>query len=210
VPLIVALMALRVDHEERAEGARLVGLIVGFTGVIVLLGLDVAGRPGELLGALAILVAAVGYAAGPMIIKHRFGDIDPLGPVTASMGISALVLAPAAALSAPSAMPSTQTLLSVLVLGLACSALGFLLFFALIHAVGPGRATVITFVNPVVAVALGIALLDEGLGPSAVAGLLLILAGSWLSTGGRTPPGLTSRVEGRRRRREAAAAAHLG
>jgi drug/metabolite transporter (DMT)-like permease len=209
VPLIVALMALRVDHEERAEGARLVGLIVGFTGVIVLLGLDVAGRPGELLGALAILVAAVGYAAGPMIIKHRFGDIDPLGPVTASMGISALVLAPAAALSAPSAMPSTQTLLSVLVLGLACSALGFLLFFALIHAVGPGRATVITFVNPVVAVALGIALLDEGLGPSAVAGLLLILAGSWLSTGGRTPPGLMSRVEGRRRRREAAAA-HLG
>jgi drug/metabolite transporter (DMT)-like permease len=88
VPLIVALMALRVDHEERAEGSRLVGLIVGFTGVVVLLGLDVAGRPGELLGALAILLAAVGYAAGPMIIKHRFRTIDPLGPVTASMGIS--------------------------------------------------------------------------------------------------------------------------
>ena len=64
MPLIVALMALRVDHEERAEGARLVGLIVGFAGVVVLLGLDVAGRPGELLGALAILLAAVGYAAG--------------------------------------------------------------------------------------------------------------------------------------------------
>jgi drug/metabolite transporter (DMT)-like permease len=203
VPLIVALMALRIDHEERAEGARLVGLIVGFTGVIVLLGLDVAGRPGELLGALAILLAAVGYAAGPMIIKHRFREIDPLGPITASMGISAVVLAPAAAFSAPAAMPSTQTLLSVLVLGLACSALGFLLFFALIHAIGPGRATVITFVNPVVAVALGIALLGEGLGPSAIAGLLLILAGSWLSTGGRTPPGVMTRVEGRRRRREA-------
>ena len=188
VPLIVALMALRIDHEERAEGARLVGLIVGFTGVVVLLGLDVAGRPGELLGALAILLAAVGYAAGPMMIKHRFGAIDPLGPVTASMGISALVLAPAAAFSAPPALPSGDALLSVLVLGLACSALGFLLFFALIHEVGPGRATVITFVNPVVAVALGIALLGEGLGPSAVAGLLLILAGSWLSTGGGCRP----------------------
>jgi drug/metabolite transporter (DMT)-like permease len=188
VPLIIALMALRIDHEERAEGARLVGLIVGFAGVVVLLGLDVAGRPGELLGAFAILLAAIGYATGPMIIKHRFGELDPLGPVTASMGISALVLAPAAAFSAPPAMPSAQTLLSVLVLGLACSALGFLLFFALIHAVGPGRATVITFVNPVVAVALGIVLLGEGLGPSAIAGLLLILAGSWLSTGGRLPP----------------------
>jgi drug/metabolite transporter (DMT)-like permease len=200
VPLIVALMALRVDHEERAEGSRLVGLIVGFTGVVVLLGLDVAGRPGELLGALAILLAAVGYAAGPMIIKHRFRTIDPLGPVTASMGISALVLAPAAAFSAPSAAPSADALISVVVLGLACSAAGFLLFFALIHEVGPGRATVITFVNPVVAVALGIALLGEGLGPSAVAGLLLILAGSWLSTGGRMPPGLMTRVAARRRR----------
>jgi drug/metabolite transporter (DMT)-like permease len=200
VPLIVALIALRVDHEERAEGSRLVGLIVGFAGVVVLLGLDVAGRPGELLGALAILLAAVGYACGPMIIKHRFRGIDPVGPVTASMGISALVLAPAAAFSAPTAAPSGEALLSVVVLGLACSALGFLLFFALIHEVGPGRATVITFVNPVVAVGLGIALLGEGLGPSAVAGLLLILAGSWLSTGGRLPPGLMTRVSARRRR----------
>jgi drug/metabolite transporter (DMT)-like permease len=204
VPLIVALIALRVDHEERAEGSRLVGLVVGFTGVVVLLGLDVAGRPGELLGGLAVLLAAVGYAIGPMMIKHRFRAIDPLGPVTASIGISALVLAPAAALSAPDSVPSGQTVMAVIVLGLACSAAGFLLFFALIHEVGPGRATVITFVNPVVAVALGIALLDEGLGPSAVAGLLLILAGSWLSTGGRLPPGLMTPVTARRRRSRAA------
>jgi drug/metabolite transporter (DMT)-like permease len=204
VPLIVALIALRIDHEERAEGSRLVGLVVGFTGVVVLLGLDVAGRPGELLGGFAVLLAAVGYAIGPMMIKHRFRAIDPVGPVTASMGISALVLLPVAALSVPDSVPSGQTVMSVIVLGLACSAAGFLLFFALIHEVGPGRATVITFVNPVVAVALGIALLDEGLGPSAVAGLLLILAGSWLSTGGRLPPGLMTPVTARRRRSRAA------
>ena len=202
VPLIVALIALRVDHEERAEGSRLVGLVVGFTGVVVLLGLDVAGRPGELLGGLAVLLAAVGYAIGPMIIKHRFREIDPVGPVTVSIGISALVLAPAAAFSTPDAVPSGQTIMSVIVLGLACSALGFLLFFALIYEVGPGRATVITFVNPVVAVALGIVLLDEGIGLSAAAGLLLILAGSWLSTGGRMPPGLMTRAQTPRRRDE--------
>jgi drug/metabolite transporter (DMT)-like permease len=194
VPLVVALMALRVDPDERAEGTRLAGLLIGFVGVVVLLGLDVAGRPGELLGAFAILLAAVGYAAGPMIIKHRFGDLDPLGPVTASMGISALVLTAPALGTAPTSMPSGDTIVSVLVLGLACSALAFLLFFALINEVGPGRATVITYVNPVVAVALGVTLLDESLAPSAVAGLLLILAGSWLSTGGRLPPGLTRRL----------------
>lgn len=199
VPLVVALMALRVDPDERAEGSRLVGLLVGFGGVVVLLGLDVAGRPGELLGALAILLAAVGYAAGPMIIKHRFRDLDPLGPVTASMGISAVVLALPAFGSAPAEMPSGDTIVSVLVLGLACSALAFLLFFALIGEVGPGKATVITYVNPVVAVALGVTLLGESLGPSAVAGLLLILAGSWLSTGGRMPPGLMRRLGWARR-----------
>jgi len=199
VPLVVALMALRVDAEERAEGSRLVGLVIGFAGVVVLLGLDVAGRPGELLGALAILLAAVGYAAGPMIIKQKLRSLDPLGPVTASMGISGLVLTVPALASAPASVPSGQTLLSVLVLGLFCSALAFLFFFALIQDVGPGRATVITYVNPVVAVALGVTLLGEGLGPTAVAGLLLILAGSWLSTGGRLPPGLMTRVGGRRR-----------
>jgi drug/metabolite transporter (DMT)-like permease len=199
VPLVVALMALRVDPDERAEGARLAGLVIGFAGVVVLLGLDVAGRPGELLGALAILLAAVGYAAGPMIIKHRLGTLDPVGPVTASMGISALVLTPAALASAPSSVPSADTILSVLVLGLVCSALAFLLFFALIHEVGPGRATVITYVNPVVAVTLGVVLLGENVGLSAVAGLLLILAGSWLSTGGRLPPGLMTRLAPRRR-----------
>ena len=200
VPLVVALMALRMDPDERAEGSRLIGLMVGFAGVVVLLGLDVAGRPGELLGALAILLAAVGYAAGPMIIKHRFRDLDPLGPVTASMGISGLVLALPAFASAPTAMPSDETIVSVLVLGLACSALAFLLFFALIGEVGPGKATVITYVNPVVAVALGVTLLGESLGPTAVAGLLLILAGSWLSTGGRMPPGLMRRMGGARQR----------
>src|SRR5829696_6772808 len=129
VPLVFALIALRVDPDERAEGSRLAGLVLGFAGVVVLLGLDVAGRPGELLGALAILLAAVGYAAGPMIIKHRLGTMAPLGPVTSSLGISALLLEPPAFATAPSATPSGQTIVSVLVLGLACSAVAFLFFF---------------------------------------------------------------------------------
>lgn len=192
VPLIVAVLAVRFDHAERAHGSRLVGLVVGFVGVVVLLGLDVAGRPGELLGAAAILVAAIGYAIGPMIIKHRFADLDAVGPITASMGVSMVVLAPFA-LASPPDSPGTDAILSVLVLGVVCSAIGFLAFFALIANVGPGKATIITYVNPVVAVALGVALLDESPGPSAIAGLLLILAGSWLSTGGKLPPSLRSR-----------------
>jgi drug/metabolite transporter (DMT)-like permease len=196
VPLVVALLAIRYDHAERAHGSRLAGLVVGFAGVVVLLGLDVAGRPGELLGAAAILLAAVGYAVGPMLIKMRLSDLDPLGPVTASMGISMVLLAPFALATWPAEAPDGDAIASVLVLGVVCSAIAFLAFFALIAETGPGKATIITYVNPVVAVALGVALLDERLGPSAVAGLLLILAGSWLSTGGKLPPGLAARRRG--------------
>ncbi|MEA2292813.1 MAG: hypothetical protein QOE86_452, partial [Solirubrobacteraceae bacterium] len=83
VPMIVALLALRFDPAERVTGVRLAGLLIGFGGVVALVGIDVAGRGGELLGALAILLAAVGYAAGPMLLNRRFADLDP----RASMGV---------------------------------------------------------------------------------------------------------------------------
>ena len=87
-------------------------------------------------------------------------------------------------------MPPADALVSIVVLGLVCTALAFVVFSFLIVEVGPGRALVITYVNPVVAVVLGVVILGESLGPGAIAGLLLILAGSWLSTDGRLPPGL--------------------
>lgn len=98
-----------------------------------------------------------------------------------------IMLAPAAGLSAPSEMPTGDAISALVALGLVCTALAFWLWFTLIAEVGPSRASIITYVNPVVAVALGVTPLDESLSASAVAGLLLILAGSWLSTGGRPP-----------------------
>lgn len=189
LPLVVAVVGGHLDRAERARGTRLAGLLVGFAGVVALLGLDVAGDPRELAGAAAVLVATLGYAAGPMIVKHRLRELAPLGPVCASFGLASLLLAPLAALGAPSEVPGGDAIASVVVLGIACSALAFLAFFALIAAIGPGRASVITYVNPVIAVALGVAILDERPGPAALAGLLLVLAGSWLATGGRLPPG---------------------
>jgi drug/metabolite transporter (DMT)-like permease len=94
----------------------------------------------------------------------------------------------------------------VAVLGLICTALAFLIFFRLIAEIGPSRATIITYVNPVVALALGVAILDEHVTTGTVAGLLLILAGSWLSTDGRLPPGLAAVASQVRRRRGGAAA----
>jgi drug/metabolite transporter (DMT)-like permease len=202
VPLIVAVLALRFDRAERATGSRLVGLFVGFAGVIALVGLDVAGDGDELLGAGAILLAAVGYAIGPMLLKKRLADIDPRAIMAGALTIAALALTPAAIVAPPSGAVSGDAIASLIVLGIFCTAAAFVLFAALITEVGPSRASVITYVAPAVAVALGVVALDERPGPGAIAGLLLILAGSWLSTGGRLPPGLHA-LTTRRRRQDA-------
>jgi drug/metabolite transporter (DMT)-like permease len=199
VPLIVALLALRFDRSERATGRRLVGLLVGLAGVVALVGIDVAGSGRELLGAAAIGVAAFGYAVGPMVLKRHMADLDPRATMGVSLALASLLLAPAAAIAPPAAMPSGAALLSLGVLGLFCTAAAFVFMGLLVADVGPGRALVITYVNPVVAVALGVTILGESVGPGAVAGLLLILAGSWLSTDGRLPPGLTAMLTRRRR-----------
>ena len=126
-----------------------------------------------------------------------------------SLAIAAVVLAPFAALAPPKEMPGTDALVSLVILGVACTALAFVIFAALIAEIGPGRALVITYVNPVVAVALGVVVLGERPGAGAIAGLLLIIAGSWLSTDGRLPPGLAGIGRRRRERRRAAAESPL-
>jgi drug/metabolite transporter (DMT)-like permease len=198
VPLMGALLAFRFDHSERPTPVRAVGLIVGFGGVIALVGIDVAGNSKQLLGTAMILLAAVGYAIGPMLIKHRLADLDPRATIGGSLAIAAVLLTPAVALDPPHAVPPAGAIAAVVVLGLLCTAAAFVIFTVLIREAGTSRATVITYVNPVIAVALGVALLSERPGAGAVAGLLLILAGSWLSTDGRLPPGVAEWIARRR------------
>jgi drug/metabolite transporter (DMT)-like permease len=198
VPLLVALLALRFDASERASGRRLVGLLVGFGGVVALVGVDLAGNSAELLGAGAVALAAVGYAAGPMILKRHMADLDPRATMGVSLAIAAVILAPVAAIDPPSGPIPTDSIVALVVLGLLCTAAAFVVMAVLVADVGPGKALVITYVNPVVAVALGVAVLDERPGAGAIAGLLLILAGSWLSTDGRLPPSLIARFSRRR------------
>ncbi len=194
VPLIGTVLAIRFDHSERPTPTRALGLATGFAGVIALVGLDVAGHRGELLGIGAIMLTAIGYAIGPMLIKHRFAGVDPRATMGASLAIAAALLTPWAALDLPPRTPAAGAVGAVVVLGLLCTATAFVVYSILIGEAGTSRATVITYVNPVVAVTLGVLLLGERPGAGAVAGLLLILAGGWLSTDGRLPPGVASLI----------------
>ena len=179
VPLIGAGLALAVGHEERLDARRLGGLLLGLAGVGVLVGIDLHGTNLVAVGEAAL--TAVGYATGPLIISRRFSDMPGLGLVAASFGLTAVAYAPLALTNLPEHV-SGEVMASVGVLTLVCTTVAFLVFFALIVEVGPARATVITFVNPAVAVALGVILLGEPLSLGIAVGFPMILAGSFLAT----------------------------
>jgi drug/metabolite transporter (DMT)-like permease len=185
VPLIGAVLALRYDPSERPTRIRALGLVIGFIGVVALVGLDVAGNGSELLGALAIVVAAIGYSIGPMIIKQGFEGLDTRALMGASLALATVILAPFAAVDTPTRSVTAGAWGAVATLGVFCTALAFVVVTVLIREAGTSRAMVFTYINPVVALALGVTLESERPGAGAIAGLVFILAGSWLSTTGR-------------------------
>jgi drug/metabolite transporter (DMT)-like permease len=158
-----------------------VGLLVGIGGVAALVGLDVGQV--DALAVVEIGLVAVGYAVGPIILSRTMADLPSFGVVAASLFLTALVYLPLAALRWPSQLPSAHVIESVLGLALVCTALAFLLFFALIAEVGPVRATVITYINPAVAAVLGVTLLSEHLTAGMLVGFALVLGGCVLATG---------------------------
>jgi drug/metabolite transporter (DMT)-like permease len=184
VPLVGALLA-RLSGHEGLGGRRLAGLAVGLGGVVALLGLDVGSGDAFAIAELALVV--VGYALGPLVVSRALGDLPTLDVVVASLVLCALAYAPVGIAQLPAAMPAPAVIGAVVGLGSLCTAIAFLLFFRLIAEVGPVRATVITYVNPAVAVAAGVTLLGEPLTAGTVAGFVLILAGSWLATGAARP-----------------------
>jgi drug/metabolite transporter (DMT)-like permease len=182
MPLFVALLALRFDAAERVSGSRLLGLLLGIGGVAVLLGVDLGGDLRQVVGGAMVLLATLCYASSTLLVKRFFSDVPMLGVVTVATAIASLLLAPFAVALTPTRLPSPNVVLALVALGVLCTAAGLLSYFALIVEAGPSRAAVITYLNPAVAVALGVAILGEPLTGGIVVGFLLILVGSWLST----------------------------
>lgn len=179
VPLIGALLGYALRSEDRLDARRLTGILVGLAGVVALVGVDVSGA--NVGAAVAVLAVAACYATGPLIITRRLAHLPSLGVVTASVALTALAYAPYAATHWPDHV-STKPLLAVLTLAFVCTAAAFLIFFALIAEVGPSRAVVITYVNPVVAIALGVLLLSEPLTLGIAIGAPLVVIGCVLAT----------------------------
>jgi drug/metabolite transporter (DMT)-like permease len=179
VPLVGAVLVLVLGGDERLCLRRILGLLVGISGVALLLGIDV--RRGDLGAVAEIGLVAVLYATGPLIVSRRLSDLSSLEVVSASLVLTAVGYAPYAVTHWPRHV-SGEVASSVAVLSVVCTAMAFLLFFALIAEVGPTRATVITYVNPAVAVVLGVAVLGEPFTLGIGVGLPVVLLGSYLAT----------------------------
>lgn len=179
VPLVGAAIARASGDEDHFNRLQVVGLLIGLAGVGVLVGVDVGGATA--LPILAVLGASVGYAVGPRIFAHRLADLPNLGVVTASLAITALVYAPWGLTHLPGRL-SPEVLVSVVLLAVVCTALGFFVFFGLITEVGPTRATVVTYVNPAVALLAGVVVLNEPLTLGLALGFPLVVLGSVLAT----------------------------
>jgi drug/metabolite transporter (DMT)-like permease len=185
VPMVGALLARLGPDKERLGRRRLAGLLVGLAGVGALVGFEAGAGDARAIVAAALVV--IGYALGPAILARSLSDLPPLGVVAASLAIAAVAYLPAGIVAAPSAWPSAKVILAVLGLAVICTAVAFLIFFKLIAEVGPARSTVITYVNPAVAVLLGVLVLNEAFTAATAVGFALILLGSVLATSRKRP-----------------------
>ncbi len=183
VPLTVVVIAPLFGVKERLGALRIIGLAIGFCGVVSIVGLDTGHGPMLWAGVACMMVSVLGYAIGPLVVERYLSDVDELGAVTASLVLASIVLLPMAAMSAPTQMPSALSLTAVAALGILCTALALFLYFYLINVAGAARASVVAYINPAVAAVIGVLVLHEPFGVGAAIGLALILFGSWLATG---------------------------
>ena len=187
VPLTVVILAHFFGVHEPLGRRRLLGLVTGFLGVAALVGFGPVSGVQGWAGVGCMLLATVGYAAGPLIIQRHLSDMDSLGPVAASLTIASLVLLLPAVLTFPTRLPSAVSLSSIAVLGVLCTAVAMLLMFYLVAHAGASRASIITYINPLVATLLGAGLLHERLGAGGFIAFAIILIGSWLATSAAAP-----------------------
>lgn len=180
VPLVGVAIALLSGRSERLGPIGILGLLVGIAGVAAIVGGDLESTDPTAIVELSAV--AVCYALGPVILARRLNGLPAVGVMSLSLGLTCLVYVPFAAVQWPTALPSPAVIGSIATLAIVCTAIAFLVFAALIDAVGPVRATVITYINPAVAAVLGVLVLNETLTPPMIVGFGLVTLGSVLAT----------------------------
>jgi drug/metabolite transporter (DMT)-like permease len=190
--LFVALFAPFIDASERIDRRQAVGMVAGLAGVALVVGVESIHSTGEFLGALAMVAAAGSYALSGFVVKGRYGRLTSMQTSFVSISVASLITLPVAAATAPSDVPGLRAVAALLVLGAVGTALAFVIFYRLIAELGAGRASLVSYLAPGVALFYGGIFLDEAITAAAIAGLVLILGGVALASRKtrRTPEGV--------------------
>jgi drug/metabolite transporter (DMT)-like permease len=182
-PLFTVLLAALAVRSERVTGLSLAGFLIGFAGVVLVVGGDPGDGGRSVAGALAIVVATAFYAVGALYVSRRLQALTPFEVSFGLLAWSALATAPAGLAALPGSDVGWESVAAGLTLGVAATAFAFQLYFGLIAGVGASRAILVTYLVPALALVYGIVLLDEPLRWTAVAGLALVLTGVAFGTG---------------------------
>jgi drug/metabolite transporter (DMT)-like permease len=186
-PVFTFLLSLVVGRDQDVHLLGGVGVALGIAGVVLLLGLDAGGETAALVGGLMVVAAALGYAVGAYYLGHALPGIPPIVVVAGTMGASALLSLPFAALDPPSGAPGLDAVGALAALGVFGTGIAFVFFYDLIATIGPARASLVAYIAPGFAVVYGVALLGEDVTVTTILGLALILLGSYLAANERWP-----------------------
>jgi len=179
--LFVAAFAPFLDTSEKARPSALGGMVLGLAGVALLVGIESVHSVGEFLGSLAMLGAAACYALSSFVVK-RYRGLTSVTTSFISIAVATVLTLPAAVATAPSSAPGLRAVLAVLVLGVVGTALAFVIFYKLIAETGAGRASLVSYLAPGIALLYGALLLDEPITVASIGGLALILGGVALAS----------------------------
>lgn len=189
VPIWATIYASMTGDKTVWHRRRLMGLVIGFVGLVAVVGIESLSGKNSLWAIFSILIAAVGYALAPNMIMKKLPDVSGLAINALAMTMAAVVYAPFAILQWPTGHVSRDSLLSVIALGIFPTALAFVVFFAVLKEIGPARASLVTYLNTAFAVLLGVLILSEPLTFGIIIGLPLVLVGSYFAS--RKPRALT-------------------
>jgi drug/metabolite transporter (DMT)-like permease len=186
-PIFTFLLAFALSDEQRDSPTALLGVAIGIVGVGMLLGVDAGGGAGAIAGGLMIIAAAFGYAVAAWYLKRNLAGVEPVATVAGTQLVAAIVTLPLGLTHIPDAAPALDAVASLLTLGIFCTGVAFVIFHSLVASDGPSRASLVGYIAPVFSIFYGVVLLDESFTGWTLAGLVLILGGSWLAAGGELP-----------------------
>ena len=190
MPLFTATFAAVVLAEERLTPARMIGLITGFFGVVVLTGDDVLRiTDSDVLGETAVIAAAACYGLSAVYMRMLLQSVEPVSLSALQVTFGTIIAIPLvfAFEGAPGFSLSLEAWLSLLALGVFGTGFGYITYLWLIETTGSVRASLVTYIIPVVGLFLGWAVLDEGIGVNTIAGGVFIVAGVALVMRGEGP-----------------------